>query len=85
MRGAAPRGAGSGLTCALAAFITGIVLFAVSFSILTPHEYGIEYNSVSYKIEGEVQSECRCFIGPGHRFFKVAARRGSLPAPGARH
>lgn len=55
--------------CVCSGLIVGIVLFAVSFSVLEATEMGLDYSSVSKSISNEQLYESgRHMIGVGHSF-----------------
>lgn len=51
-----------------------IILFAVSFAVLEPHQFGIEVNGNSLQLNREVLFQGgRHFLGLGHSFYKLPA------------
>lgn len=55
--------------CCCSGFITAIILFAVSFSVLEATEMGLDYSSVSKSIQDDKLYESgRHMLGVGHSF-----------------
>lgn len=54
--------------------VTGIILFAVSFDTITPHEYGVRYSTYSHRVDQETYDNGRYLLGIGHYFFKYPRR-----------
>jgi len=56
--------------CCCAVLITAIVLLSISFSSLDELDYGICYNGVIHKIEGDVYTKAGLYtLGPGKYFI----------------
>jgi len=54
-----------------AAFLTGVIIFAVSWDTVDPTEYGFKYNKITGYIDtSTVYSSGRYCIGPGRYFVK---------------
>jgi len=61
----------AGGCCFCILFITGVILFSVSFGTLTPTQCGIRYNNNLKEIEeGKVYNNGRYFLGLGVSFIK---------------
>lgn len=50
--------------------IISVIMLALSFSIITPHQYGIHYRAPVYTLDKTVWDNGRHFLGLGHYFFK---------------
>lgn len=59
-----------GVCCCCVVLIVSVTLVACSFSLLEPHEYGLEYNTVSLQLFPETYTNGRYFLGLGNRFEK---------------
>merc|ERR1712023_518505 len=58
-----------GICCCLS-LIAIIVVLSISFHQLDQLDYGIDYNMISEKLEGEVYTKPGLYsLGPGHRFI----------------
>jgi hypothetical protein len=61
-----------GAACGFAWLIVAIVLIAVSFATVSPHEYGLKYDHVSVRLDtSKVYGNGRWYVGLGSKFFKV--------------
>lgn len=57
--------------CTFIWLIITIGLIAGSFAVLTPHEYGLKYNSVTITLDDEsVYTSGRLYVGVGGSFYK---------------
>lgn len=56
--------------CCCVITIASVIMFACSFSILTPHQIGLHYNSVTLNLETTTDTSGRYFLGLGHWFIK---------------
>ena len=56
--------------CGFIVMIISVIMLALSFSIITPHQYGIHYRAPVYTLDKTVWDNGRHFLGLGHYFFK---------------
>lgn len=56
--------------CSLIILLASVIMFALSFATLDPHQMGLEYNAVTVKLDPETRNNGRYFLGLGHRFIK---------------
>jgi regulator of protease activity HflC (stomatin/prohibitin superfamily) len=54
--------------------IASCIMLALSFSILSPHQYGIRYNTVRRTLYHDVYGNGRWFLGLGQEFIKFPRR-----------
>ena len=55
--------------CGFIVMIISVIMLAVSFSVITPHQYGIHYRNPTYSLDHSVWENGRWFLGLGHSFF----------------
>jgi regulator of protease activity HflC (stomatin/prohibitin superfamily) len=56
--------------CFFIVMIISVIMLALSFSVITPHQYGIHYRKPVYTLDLSVWDNGRHFLGLGHTFFK---------------
>jgi len=60
---------GGAVICFCIVFLTGVILFSVSFDTLDPHVCGIKYSNVQKDIDDRIYNNGRYFVGLGSYFL----------------